>query len=714
MLRTFAAVTDDSIVDFMRLLTKTPPTSTGNLTASIEAFNENVLESDDPFMHRFQHSTIAESVLLLTTQHNTQIQKEKDSASDMRSVTAFPDTLVKVLGCVNLLSPDSEVHDALDSDSINHATMLAYVGDTLKALEGLEVERTEGVDTIKANVKVTLKKIDALFLVTGLRVIENWAEEIVTELREIGSTGNEEHRGRLQILIRNLKQFVSLPKMRELLVPVVGQQQAVMSGNKTLNFLIEFENFVTAIVAVADATDSNSVVSPKMIETMTEHIDGKQPETLVNVSNMFVSYRCLLFAGTGLTEVDRAKVQMKAMLPKLESKAPRVVQIMKSMEDAVLPAVSNSLQSVEASWKAGMTTPIEKEKWEEVVGRPSVEGQDDFKSYEDDLDYMHLKKVCVLTYDAGSMASLDVTKAVAAFASDLSRLSRKVSSLDSIVAATLQSTGGQQIHIDAVVESLLEPFSKMIAELGDIESDYCRSSKRFVMMKNLHPDKAVEFKMAHGTEVAGRFMNETANKTLAPLALLSDCLKKAVPSNWEQVLSSRSEQLIWSTIKAGPGEVHDKSCDCIAIIGEASDIFVRMGSAAAGGTMPATPDITAFSALATSMRKYTASVMAADRIFSQIQTLKTKSSRNDNYRACPCLLFRCCLFVFAVCRPLRLLSVARLVMSQAQNRLVMPARHCCFESFDAAAVLVPAPVPVCLLCVCALFIVCLCSSYGSA
>ena len=65
------------------------------------------------------------------------------------------------------------------------------------------------------------------------------------------------------------------------------------------------------------------------------------------------------------------------------------------------------------------------------------------------------------------------------------------------------------------------------------------------------------------------------------------------------------------------------------------------------------------------MRKYTASVMAADRIFSQVQTLKTKSSRNDNYRACPCLLFRRCLFVFAACRPLCLLPVARLVMSQA-------------------------------------------------
>ena len=33
--------------------------------------------------------------------------------------------------------------------------------------------------------------------------------------------------------------------------------------------------------------------------------------------------------------------------------------------------------------------------------------------------------------------------------------------------------------------------------------------------------------------------------------------------------------------------------------------------------------------------------------------------------ALPCLLFRCCFFVFAACRPLCLLSVARVVMSQA-------------------------------------------------
>ena len=165
-----------------------------------------------------------------------------------------------------------------------------------------------------------------------------------------------------------------------------------MSGNTTLNLLVEFGNFVTAIVAVADATTSNSVVSAKMIETVAEHIDGKHPDTLLSVSNMFVSYRCLLFAGTGVTEVDRAKVQMKAVLPKLESKAPHFVLIMQSMEDAVLPAVSNSLKRVEEAWKAGMTTPIEKEEWQAIVGRPSVEGEDDFKSYEDDLDYMHLKQ----------------------------------------------------------------------------------------------------------------------------------------------------------------------------------------------------------------------------------------------------------------------------------------------------------------------------------
>ena len=108
------------------------------------------------------------------------------------------------------------------------------------------------------------------------------------------------------------------------------------------------------------------------------------------------------------------------------------------------------------------------------------------------------------------------------------------------------------------------------------------------MTNNLHPDKAVQFKMELGSEVAGQVMNEHAKQMLLPLALLSECVKKGVPSNWEQILSSRSEELIWGTIKAGPGQAHDKCCDCIAILGEASDQIVRMGSPAHGGSMPAT------------------------------------------------------------------------------------------------------------------------------
>ena len=143
---------------------------------------------------------------------------------------------------------------------------------------------------------------------------------------------------------------------------------------------------------------------------------------------------------------------------------------------------------------------------------------------------------------------------------------------------------------------------------------------------------------------------------------------------------------------------------------------------------PATPEITAFCALATTMRKYTASVIAADGILSQVQTLKTKSSRNG-------LLFRCCLFVFAACRPLCLLSVARLVMSQATKchvsvcvgntfeckgfsspvRVVVALDRLmlqpCVCLCGCACALLPATVYVT---VCALFIACLCSSYGSA
>ena len=138
---TFAAVTDHSISDVVRLITKTPPTSTGNLTTAIEHFNTVVLESDDPFTHRFQNSTIAESVMLLATEHNAKMQKDKDSACDVRSATEFPNTMSKVLTSVNLSSSDTTVQEALNCEFINHATLLAYVGDILRALAGLEADR---------------------------------------------------------------------------------------------------------------------------------------------------------------------------------------------------------------------------------------------------------------------------------------------------------------------------------------------------------------------------------------------------------------------------------------------------------------------------------------------------------------------------------------------------------------------------------------------
>ena len=150
-----------------------------------------------------------------------------------------------------------------------------------------------------------------------------------------------------------------------------------------------------------------------------------------------------------MLEVDRAKAQMKALMAKLQKAAPCFVEIMRSMEEDISPAVSNALKSVEAIWKAALTTPIDKEQWAAI--RPS-KGQDDFKSYDENIDYAHLKKVFPILNAADSMASLDVTMAVAAFASDLSRLKRTVSSLE-LSVAPLESTGSQQIHMDAFISS---------------------------------------------------------------------------------------------------------------------------------------------------------------------------------------------------------------------------------------------------------------------
>ena len=119
----------------MRLVTKALPAS-GHLSDSLNHVSQNVLESDDAFMHRFQHSFVQESFLLLATEHNKQLLNEKESASDMRSLTQIPDTVTKELGKLNLFSEDATVHNTVVTDSINAPTIFAHVSDAREEPRG--------------------------------------------------------------------------------------------------------------------------------------------------------------------------------------------------------------------------------------------------------------------------------------------------------------------------------------------------------------------------------------------------------------------------------------------------------------------------------------------------------------------------------------------------------------------------------------------------
>ena len=139
---------------------------------------------------------------------------------------------------------------------------------------------------------------------------------------------------------------------------------------------------MSAVAAGADITETRSVISDKMHKTMPEHIDARKAETLLSVSSMFVAYRGLLFAGTGRADVNGAKVQIKAMLPKFQGQAPNLVLLLQFMEDSVLPTVTKSLESVEEHWKQGMIVPTDKEACKQLLGRPSVEGADNLRDYD--------------------------------------------------------------------------------------------------------------------------------------------------------------------------------------------------------------------------------------------------------------------------------------------------------------------------------------------
>ena len=54
-------------------------------------------------------------------------------------------------------------------------------------------------------------------------------------------------------------------------------------------------------------------------------------------------------------------------------------------------------------------------------------------------------------------------------------------------------------------------------------------------------------------------MQESEKKVPKRISKVSTCVKNLVPSNWGQVIASRSEGLIWSTIKSVSGDAHDKA-----------------------------------------------------------------------------------------------------------------------------------------------------------
>ena len=81
-------------------------------------------------------------------------------------------------------------------------TLLKAVTSTLKAFQALEEAQTDGIRTVKANTKITLKKIDTFFLINVLQKVEAWTKDIATDARELDSTGNKEHDDHMQKLNR--------------------------------------------------------------------------------------------------------------------------------------------------------------------------------------------------------------------------------------------------------------------------------------------------------------------------------------------------------------------------------------------------------------------------------------------------------------------------------------------------------------------------------
>ena len=167
---------------------------------------------------------------------------------------------------------------------------------------------------------------------------------------------------------------------------------------------------------------------------------------------------------------------------------------------------------------------------------------------------------------------------------------------------------------------MIEPTFETIC--NDVHEGYANldASLRILMSNESDHKEALD--------ATSELLNLWSQKVLQVLAPLFSVCANSIPANWEVILGTRQERKIWEAI---PQEQYAFSCDLMGVVSTFTDTVKNMK---VGSTMLLTEktllqEIGIKTEQVNGFRRYSVSVLAADRILTDVVQIKTSKSRRE-------------------------------------------------------------------------------------
>ena len=619
------------------------PDESGNFLSSleqIEAFDETD-KNTELFLRTFKSHAESDAILTSARALNDTLITQQQWDADIKDFDRFTPQLCEMLSKVDLLVPvteDTEVQNAEAETKIHTATLNSFlnkhieISNKIRALGDFDRHR-EGYDGKVAQLKSGLCKVAGLFLVRAMATLNSLCDAPAVDAKTHGQTIMVAHlREGGNALLANLKSFMALPGIKDLAQPIVGQPAPVLTARETVTFLETGLEFVDTMLAAAT-------------------------EAIGEVGNMTEAFGTQL-----LSKVTAGDVQARKALAKLCSanakftsslgSSPQKVQDRWSEHYKALHGVFMHFQhDVQPALEAGFDG-INKDLMDSVsslsceqclagagvgavVAVPGTElpGLEEMIVGLADSPILAISEKFVLAVAVAEIVSpssvkpFHLLRALEEYKRCFAGACVKVKTLmQKTLPVPIRSAEACVAANGSDSSPALEQMQELVSQFELICTDVREGYAKHDSARRAHLPGDDGNPDASGA--TSQLLKLLGKAVLGSIGSLFSLCATSIPANWEVLLGTRQERKIWEGI---PEDKYALSCTLMGVCGTFTDtcLMLKIREKALITDQALMADIAQKTEQVMGFRRYSVSVMAADRILTEVMHLKTAKSRKD-------------------------------------------------------------------------------------